>query len=128
MNPVQDILSAINTAGIATTDTDLFPGIVRDDGTPDWCIFVMLSGGLKPEQFFNNDGERRQVFVQIRLRTGINPADGGHDTMQSLFTTIHRQEIAGYESWLCDEPIPLGLDSKSRLQWSMNVTATFCTT
>lgn len=128
MNEVDDIITALGNAGIATLNTNMFPGIVRDGaGYPDWCVFVSLTGGLEPEPFFNNDGDRRQPFVQIRLRTGVNTADGGHDTAKSIFNAIHRQEPAGYESWLCSEPINIGLDNKGRLGWSINVKVAYCT-
>lgn len=121
---------AANTSLVA--GTDLFDGPVRPvrDGVPASAVFVLATGGSRPEPYIGTSGV--EVFdhaVQIRVRyldssnysTGKALARTIRDTMQSAGTISGIFDVRVLDS----SPIYLGLDDDGNAhEWSVNLIVT----
>lgn len=126
--PALDIATALQSAALGTLGTDLYVSTVLDDdagGTivPDAAIFVAQSSGAAPQPFLGgSDAEDIYfVIVQIRIRSARNSYQAALARLPLIHEALHKQQPAGYISWLVDPPIQLGPDDKTRHEWSVNV-------
>lgn len=126
MAMLDDIVSALVSSGVGVANTTIFLGAVRDQTIKGYSVWVLPTGGAAPipDIAGSSGADLRMTRVQVRVRGDINAHDVAYAKALATFTALHKQQPAGYVSWLCDEPVYLGLDQGDRSDWSVNVTVT----
>lgn len=118
-----DILTALQTGGHGTIDTDLHRGPYTDEpGVPDACIFVMASGGPEPMRFFGEQAVIKQRRVQVQVRSAVDAYNTGRTLAEALQDSLEKGETASYISWTpLGPPAYVGQDDRKRHRWSLNL-------
>lgn len=101
---------------------NLFAGPVRavQSEVPPTAVFVLLTGGVAPVPYLNDEEDFRRFSVQVRVRHESR-ADG-MEQVEALAATLQRAEVEGYVFCLLrGEPAYLGQDDEARFEWSLNV-------
>lgn len=122
MSFLDDVITYIQTAGLATFNINMFAGSYPSTA-PDRCILVKASGGWAPSLYV----PIRHPTIQVLSRSFYSPeAEAKLREVYNLFhgeSAKHNYEIGDYYvlvSQAMQEPGDIGPDAQGRAEWSVN--------